>query len=133
MDINGKPWRESFDVPGSAHGVTPIPTGTRVGKLLVSSGIRGGDPLTGKLPADATQQVQFAFQHMDSLLDAAGASLADVARVTVFLKDLGLREHVNVEWLRRFPDPRSRPSRHTLLEDLRGDMQIQLEITAMLP
>jgi len=129
--MSRKPWRESFDVAGARHGSTPIPAGTRVGNILFSSGIKGGDPLTGKLPAEAAEQVRFAFLNMDALLAAAGASPGDVGRVTVFLTNLALREHVNREWLVRFPDPRDRPSRHTLVEDLRGGMQIQLEFIAV--
>ena len=130
--MRAKPWRESFDITGASHGNTPIPAGTRVGNILFSSGIKGGDPATGKLPADAAEQVRFAFLNMDALLAAAGASPGDVGRVTVFLTDLALREYVNREWLARFPDPKDRPSRHTLVEELRGGMQIQLEIVAVL-
>ena len=89
--MSGKPWRESFDIAGASHGNTPIPAGTRVGNILFSSGIKGGDPVTGKLPAEAAEQVRFAFLNMDALLHASGADLGDVGRVTVFLTDLALR------------------------------------------
>lgn len=129
--MSQRPWRESFDITGASHGNTPIPAGTRVGNIVFSSGIKGGDPATGKLPADASEQVRYAFLNMDALLHASGADLGDVGRVTVFLADLALREHVNREWLARFPDPKNRPARHTLVEDLRGGMQVQLEIFAV--
>ena len=91
-----------------------------------------GSPLAGReLPADASEQVRYAFLNMDALLHASGADLGDVGRVTVFLANLALREHVNREWLARFPDPKNRPARHTLVEDLRGGMQVQLEVIAV--
>ena len=45
-------------------------------------------PATGKLPADASEQVRYAFLNMDALLHASGADLGDVGRVTVFLANL---------------------------------------------
>ncbi len=125
-------WRQSFDIPGASHGSTPIPTGTRVGNMLFSSGIMGADPATGDLSSEAGEQVRFAFLNMDSLLAAAGARLGDVARVSVSVSDLSTREIVNHEWLARFPDPNDRPARHTDVKSLRGGMLVQLEIIAVL-
>ncbi|HMN81693.1 MAG TPA: RidA family protein, partial [Burkholderiaceae bacterium] len=116
---------------GASHGNTPIPTGTRVGNMLFSSGIMGADPATGKLPADVSEQVRHAFAHLDSLLAMAGATHGDVGHMTVFLTDTAHREHVNREWLARFPDPHDRPARHTLVKDLAGGMLVQLEIVAV--
>jgi 2-iminobutanoate/2-iminopropanoate deaminase len=130
--MNQQRWRQSFEIPGASHGTTPIPTGTRVGNVLFSSGIMGADPTTGKLSADADEQVRLAFLHMDSLLAAAGSSLGDVARVSVSVNDLSTREIVNREWLARFPDSDDRPSRHTDVKSLRGGMLVQLEIIAVL-
>ena len=111
-----KSWRQSFDLPGVNHGKTPIPMGARVGNILFSSGIMGADPNTGKLPGDASDQAKHAFQNMDALLKAADASLGDVGHMTVFITDSATREHVNREWLQRFPDPHERtlpaPAQH---------------------
>jgi 2-iminobutanoate/2-iminopropanoate deaminase len=130
--MTDKPWRESFDIPGVGHGTTPIPMGTRVGSMLFSSGIMGMDPQTGKLAADGASQTACAFRNMDALLAAAASGLGDVARMTVFVTDISLREHVNREWLARFPDPHARPARHTIVKDLAGGMLVQLEIIAVL-
>jgi 2-iminobutanoate/2-iminopropanoate deaminase len=121
----------SIEVAGVSHGAAPIPMGARVGNTLYSSGIPGIDPASGKLPADAASQARFAFAHMRSLLAGGGATLEDVVRMTVYLKDNGAREHVNAEWLKCFPDPHDRPARHTLMYDLQHGMLLQLEIVAV--
>jgi 2-iminobutanoate/2-iminopropanoate deaminase len=121
----------SIEVAGVSHGAAPIPMGARVGNTLYSSGIPGIDPASGKLPADAASQARFAFEHMRSLLAAGEATLDDVVRMTVYLKDNGAREHVNAEWLKCFPDPHDRPARHTLVYDLQHGMLLQLEIVAV--
>ena len=124
--------KRSLEVPGVSHGGAPIPMGARVGNMIFSSGIMGKDPATDKLPADGPQQARFAFQNMIALLKAGGASLDDLARITVFIKDESVRAAVNEEWLKCFPDPHDRPARHTLIYDLRGGMLLQLEIIAVI-
>ena len=123
--------RRSIEVTGVSHGAAPIPMGARVGNTLYSSGIPGVDPSTGKLAPDAAAQARLAFEHMRSLLAEGGASLQDVVRMTVYLKDNAAREHINAEWLKCFPDPHDRPARHTLMYDLQGGMLLQLEVIAI--
>jgi 2-iminobutanoate/2-iminopropanoate deaminase len=125
-------WRESLHIPGVSHGANPIPAGTRIGNLVVSGGIMGSDPETGKLPEEADKQVENVFKNLANLMKAAGGSMDDVARVTVFAKDLSIRETINKEWLKYFADEHSRPSRHTQQVDLRGGMLIQLEVIGYL-
>ena len=125
------PRRRSIEVTGVSHGAAPIPMGARVGNTLYSSGIPGIDPATGKVAADAASQARFAFDHMRSVLAGGGASLQDVVRLTVYLKDNSAREHINAEWLKCFPDPHDRPARHTLMYDLQNGMLLQLEVIAI--
>ena len=121
----------SIEVPGVTHGGAPIPMGARVGNTLYSSGILGKDPATDKLPEDAASQARFVFLNMRTLLEAGGATLDDVVRMTVYLKDDSLRDVLNQEWLAAFPDPHDRPARHVHIHPLRGAMLIQIEIVAV--
>lgn len=121
----------SIDVPGLAHNA-PIPVAARVGPLLCSSAIAGKDPSTGQLPADAGTQVRLAFANMQRMLATAGASLADVAKLSVTLSDNSAREAVNAEWLALFPDPADRPARHVVVHPLQHGMSLQLEFIALI-
>lgn len=121
----------SLEVPGVTHGPAPIPMGARVGNMIFSSGIMGKNPADDTLPADAASQAKFAFLNLETLLAAGGATLADVGRITVYIKDNSVRESINREWLARFPDPHDRPARHTLVYDLQGGMLLQLEVVAV--
>ena len=106
--------------------------GVAIGGLLFSSGIAGKDPASNSLPSDPAQQAELMFANVRTLLDRAGATLDDVAHVTVFVKDDSHREHVNREWLKAFPDPHDRPARHTLRYDLQDGMLMQVELVAVL-
>jgi enamine deaminase RidA (YjgF/YER057c/UK114 family) len=91
------------------------------------------DPATGRLPDELQDQVRLMFNNLTRILAAAGGSLDDVARVTVFVKTAEARPAVNVEWVKRFPDPASRPARHTLQNDsLPGNMLVQCDAIAFI-
>ena len=122
----------SIEIPGVHHGGAPIPMGARVGNTLYSSGIPGINPESGELPVHPAEQAKFAFMNMRSLLNAGGATLDDVVRVTVYLKDPSVREHVNGQWLMCFPDANDRPARHTLNYDLQHGMLLQIEVVAVI-
>jgi 2-iminobutanoate/2-iminopropanoate deaminase len=121
----------SIEVPGVNHGSVPIPMGARVGNMLFSSGIAGKDPATNKVPPEAAEQARFAFQNLRTLLENGGATLEDVGHVTVFVKDESVRDAINAEWIKCFPDPHDRPARHTLVHELRGGVLLQLEVIAV--
>ena len=72
------------------------------------------------------------FQHVKTLVEAAGGTTDNIAHMTIFLKDNANREHINREWLKMFPDEHDRPARHVLLWDLAGQMAVQCEIVAVL-
>lgn len=122
--------KRSLQVPNVGH-KAPIPLGARVGNLICSSGIAGKDPASGALPADAPTQAAHAFTNLRALLAAGGASLDDVVRLSISVKDDSVRDAVNAEWLAAFPDPDDRPARHISVHDLQHGMWLQLEVLAV--
>ena len=119
------PWRESFEIDNVKHNA-PIPMAARVGNFLYTSGIMGGDPDTGQMPAAVEDQAKNCFRNLQRVLDKAGAKTTDVLKVTVYIKSNNNRQAVNPAWLEMFPDPHSRPARHqTVVETLNFDIQIE--------
>jgi 2-iminobutanoate/2-iminopropanoate deaminase len=124
--------RRSIEVPGLRHGALPIPVASVVGNLLVSGGINPVDPATGAVPEETDEQVAVAFANVRRVLDAAGGTTDDIVKCTVFVQDKAIRPIIDKHWVEMFPDPASRPARHTLNADLPGHTRLQLEITAVL-
>jgi enamine deaminase RidA (YjgF/YER057c/UK114 family) len=104
--------RRSFDVSSMTH-ANPIPAVTRVGPLVVSSVIVGRDPGSSNVPDSIEAQLENLFHHVGEMLAAAGADWSHVARMNFYLPSLDQRNALNDPWLARFPDPDSRPARHT--------------------
>jgi len=124
--------RQSFELEGYSHGNNPIPAVTRIGNLIMTGGISGIDLASGKMPDSIAAQCANMFELAAKILKIADASLDDVIKVTVFLKPDLSRDALNSQWLRHFPDPHSRPVRHTLINPyLPGGMLIQCEMTAV--
>jgi 2-iminobutanoate/2-iminopropanoate deaminase len=125
--------RRSIRIPGFSHGPNPIPAASRIGNVIITSGVAGKDPATDDTPDDPNAQVVFAFLQVRRILEAAGATPEDVVKLEVLVKDFGLRDAINGEWLKMFPDEDSRPARHIVKYDhLARNMQIQLTATAVL-
>ncbi|GLR66980.1 hypothetical protein GCM10010909_16600 [Acidocella aquatica] len=124
--------RRSIEVPGLSHGAAPIPLAARVGNVIYSSAISGRDPGTGKLAPTGAAQVALAFAHMQAILQAGGATLENVVKLSITLADNNTREAVNGEWLKCFPDPHDRPARHITLHELGNGLAAQLEFVAVL-
>jgi enamine deaminase RidA (YjgF/YER057c/UK114 family) len=123
--------RRSIEVEGFSHGAQPIPAACRVGPLIMTGGIYGLDPTTGKIPDDVSEQARLMFANLVRILDAGGADLEDVAKMTVYVKVPEARAAVNLEWLKAFPDSASRPARHTQQNDhLPANMLVQCDVTA---
>jgi len=70
---------------------------------------------------------------MGTILALSGGTPENVLKLTVWLKDRSNRLVLNKYWLEMFPDPHSRPARHTLASpELANPMLVQCEFMAVL-
>ena len=123
--------RESIEIPGLAHGA-PIPMGSKIGNMVYSSGISGRDAETGELPSDPAKQAAHLFQNIRTFMSIAGGTPDDIIRVTLHIREESYRAVLNTPWTEMFPDEHSRPARHAVKTELRGDVLFQAEIVAVL-
>ena len=122
--------RVSIEIPGMAHD-NPLPAACRLGPLLISSGVSGKLPHTGKYPESIEEQCSQMFKAVRQILEIGGATPEHVVKINFWVKDRGLRPHINKEWLAMFPDKHSRPARHTFqTHELPGEMMVQCEVIA---
>jgi 2-aminomuconate deaminase len=123
--------------------VGSYPHARRVGDWLLLSGIgpRGVDNSIpgnvygddGRLLAyDVEAQCHAVFANVRAVLDACGASLAQLVDVTVYLTDMARDfKTYNRIWASYFPDPASAPCRTTLgISALPTPIAIELKCTA---
>ncbi|MDX2202911.1 MAG: RidA family protein, partial [Hyphomicrobiaceae bacterium] len=99
--------RTSIYVEGFGH-KNPIPAAARIGNIVASGIIYGLDVATGKPAASLEEQARLMFQHLKTIVEAAGGSVDDILKLNLWMVDRGKREAVNAEWLAMFPDAASR-------------------------
>jgi 2-iminobutanoate/2-iminopropanoate deaminase len=100
--------------------------------FVFCSGTPGIDPTTGNAPDGIEAQTEQALRNLDAILAAAGASLADVVKTTIFYTDVNHFAAVNAVYSRFMPDPppaRSGPANVVLPRNL----LISIEAIAVLP
>jgi enamine deaminase RidA (YjgF/YER057c/UK114 family) len=122
--------RRSIHVGEIVH-QSPIPNASRIGNVIVSGLIRGADPATSKLAATLTQQCALMFLHMRRAVEAGGATVDDIIKVTVWMKELQ-RGPVNEEWVKMFPDPASRPARQIMEVAMEAGVLVQCDFMAVI-
>jgi 2-iminobutanoate/2-iminopropanoate deaminase len=82
----------------------------RAGDFIFVAGVGGIDPATGQLvPGGVREQTRRALENIKAVLEAAGASLNDVVKVTVFLanpEDFNDMNEVYREYFKENPPAR---------------------------
>ena len=63
------------------------------------------DPATGTIPEGIEAQTEQSLVNLTAVLDAAGASMADVAKTTIFYSDVEDFGRLNEVYARHMPDP----------------------------
>ena len=91
--------------------IGPYSAGIRTGNLVFTAGQLGVDPSTGEFVSDEISgQTQQALKNLQAVLEAGGASLENVVKATVFLRDMddfGAMNEVYAEFFTQNPPARS--------------------------
>ena len=89
------PKRQEFMVEGLMPPISHYCDAVRWGDLLFVSGVAPVDAQGKVVSDDPAAQTRQIFLNMKAILDAAGASFADVLKVTVYLTDVEDRKKIN--------------------------------------
>jgi 2-iminobutanoate/2-iminopropanoate deaminase len=73
--------------------------------FVFCSGTAGIEPVSGAIPEGIEAQTEQALINLKSILAAAGASMADVVKTTIFYSDAGDFERLNAVYARHMPEP----------------------------
>jgi 2-iminobutanoate/2-iminopropanoate deaminase len=100
--------------------------------FVFCSGTAGIDPVTGEAPDGIEAQTEQALRNLAVVLDAAGASMADLVKTTIFYADVEDFARLNEVYARHMPDPppaRSAPANVRLPRGL----LVSIDAIAVLP
>jgi 2-iminobutanoate/2-iminopropanoate deaminase len=100
--------REVIVTKDAAAAVGPYSqaVGVDAGRLVFTAGQIGIDPATGEMvPGGVLPEFERAILNLSAILEAAGGSLDDVVKTTVFFADLGDFAEVNARYAAHFSEP----------------------------
>jgi 2-iminobutanoate/2-iminopropanoate deaminase len=105
------------------------------GQLVFVAGQIPLDPKTGAIVGDndVAQQTEQAIANLEAILKAAGATLADVVKTSVFLADMNDFAAMNAVYARYFEES-SAPARACVeVSRLPKDVRVEIECIAVVP
>jgi len=98
--------REIICTPDAPSAIGPYSQAVRAGDTVYCSGQIPLDPVTGELvTGDIAAQARRVFTNLAAVAAAAGATLDDAVRVTIYLTDLGNFAAVNAVMAEHFSEP----------------------------
>ncbi len=104
--------RQAISTTGAPGAIGPYSQAIATDGFVFCSGQLGLDPETGELADGVQAQADRALRNLGAVLDAAGLTLADVVKTTIFLADIADFAVVNEVYGRYMPDPP--PARSTV-------------------
>jgi 2-iminobutanoate/2-iminopropanoate deaminase len=104
--------REAIATQAAPAAVGPYSQAIKTETLIFASGQLGIEPSTGKLREGVEAQTEQVLANLTAVLAAAGASMADVVKTTIFLVDMSHFATVNALYATAFASPP--PARSTI-------------------
>lgn len=122
--------KQLITTTSGASPVGPYSQGLRVGDLIFVSGQGPLDPVSGKIVGNTIEeQTVRVLENIKVILEAGGATMANVVKANAFLSDISFFEPYNKIYGSYFPDPR--PTRTTMVcqPPIKGIL-IEIEVVA---
>jgi 2-iminobutanoate/2-iminopropanoate deaminase len=127
-----KSHRQEIRVPGMSEPISHFTHVVRAGNIVFVSGCVASDGQGRTVGGDdATAQARQALDNIKRCLAAAGATFADVCKVTVFLKNMADRAKVNVARKEYFGSHRPASTLVEISKFVRDDILVEIEATAV--
>jgi 2-iminobutanoate/2-iminopropanoate deaminase len=123
--------KEIISTPNAPKAIGPYSQAVRANGFIFVSGQIPLDPATGELVAgDVAQQTTRVLDNLKAILDAAGSSLDNAVKVSVFLKDMGEFAAMNAVYSQYFRE--NFPARATVeVARLPRDVRVEIDIIAL--
>jgi len=107
------PQKEIIHTDKAPKAIGPYSVANRVGDLVYTAGQTGLDPLTNELvPGGIQAETRQVLTNIKNVLEAAGSSLEQVIKTTVFLRDINDFTQMNAVYAEFFP--KNHPARTTI-------------------
>ena len=123
--------KEVISTNAAPGAIGPYSQAIKVGNMLYCSGQIPVDPATGTIPEGIKAQTAQSLANVKAILAAAGASIENVVKTTVFLADMSLFGPMNEVYAQNFTEPF--PARSAVaVRELPKQVLVEIEVIAIL-
>ncbi|MCU1325175.1 MAG: hypothetical protein JWN34_545 [Bryobacterales bacterium] len=123
---------ERLSPPGVPAPRGPYSPAVRAGDFIFVSGQLAVDPETNQyMPGDIQHETRMTLGNIKRILEGAGASVADVVRVGVFLADGSEFSKMNEVYAEFFGS--DKPARTTIVCSFASDIRVEIDCVAYSP
>lgn len=121
--------RRSLPVPGVSTSL-PFSHAIRAGDTVYVSGQASVDETGAYVEDDFAGELRRSFANVERILEAAGGSLDDVVKVTVYLSDMAYRDEYNALYVELWNGVL--PARTTVPAEF-GFLKVEVDVIAHIP
>ncbi|WP_295730345.1 RidA family protein [uncultured Muribaculum sp.] len=122
--------KKAISTTNAPGAIGPYSQAIEAGNMVFASGQIPIDPATGDIPEGITAQTRRSLANVAAILDAAGLSLDNVVKTTVFLADMGDFTAMNEVYADTFKAPY--PARSAVaVKTLPKNVLVEIEVTAI--
>ena len=97
--------RQAISSHEAPEALGPYSQAIVAGGFVFCSGMAGIDPATGSAATGIAAQTEQALVNLAAVLDAAGTSMSDLVKTTIFYADVADFATINEVYARHMPDP----------------------------
>ncbi len=97
--------RRAVSSEGAPAALGPYSQAIVAGGFVFCSGTAGIDPVSGEARVGIEAQTEQALLNLACILEAAGASMADLVKTTIFYSNVEDFAAINAIYARHMPDP----------------------------
>jgi len=120
--------REFIRTPNAPQPAGPYTQAIKAGSFVFVAAQGPVDPKTGKMGDTIELQTRQTLLNIRAILEAAGSNMADVVKVSVFLRDASDFSKMNEVYKTFFPQ--NPPTRTTIEAKFAGSMLVEIDAVA---
>lgn len=111
--------------------IGPYVQAVDLGNIIITSGQIPVNPKTGAVAPDVTAQTRQSLENVRAIVEAAGLTVADIVKTTVFVKDLNDFASVNTCYEAFFNEHNAGFPARSCVEVARLPKDVKIEIEAI--
>ncbi|MBD8512694.1 Rid family detoxifying hydrolase [Photobacterium sp. WH77] len=111
--------------------IGPYVQGVDLGNMVLTSGQIPVNPVTGEVPEDIAAQARQSLENVKAVVESSGLKVADIVKMTVFVKDLNDFGTVNEVYGSFFDENHASYPARSCVEVARLPKDVKIEIEAI--